>query len=315
MFSSIWDDIKREYSYGNMVTRLIIINAAVYVVVNMLWVVLRITNAWTTPPVYDKILQFFETSSSWWHNLTHPWAFATNLFLHEGFFHVLFNMLFLYWFGRIVGDFIGNHRILPLYLLSGLVGNLAFVLSVNIFAYGGGSLHYALGASGAVMGITVAAAVISPDYIMRLILLGDIKLKYIVAALVMIDLVGMAGDVNTGGHFAHLGGAAFGWFFVVQLREGRDLAAPVNRILNSVQDFFVGLTSGAPRRQRPHMAYKNPNREKFGGQASAGGQHKSDSGGMSRQERIDNILDKIKQSGYESLNEEEKEFLFKASKE
>ncbi|MCB0375588.1 MAG: rhomboid family intramembrane serine protease, partial [Sinomicrobium sp.] len=201
MISSIWEDVKRQYSLGNMVTRLVIINVAVFLAISLLWIILRIGFGWSDGGmrIYDSISQFFMLSSDWLHNLTHPWVFITSMFFHQGLWHILWNMLFLYWFGRIVGDFLGNHRVLPLYLLGGIVGGLAYFLSVNLLPYGDGKIHYALGASGAVMAFVVAAGFISPDYYMRLLFLGDVKLKYVVAVEVLIDIFGIAGDYNTGG--------------------------------------------------------------------------------------------------------------------
>ncbi|MCB0550547.1 MAG: rhomboid family intramembrane serine protease [Phaeodactylibacter sp.] len=315
MLQSIWDDVKREFSYGNMVTRIIIVNVVIYVVVNIVWIIARISNQWMTPEWYTKFMQFFMMSSDWLHNLTHPWVIITSMFLHEGFWHILWNMLFMYWFGRIVGDFIGNQRILPLYLLGGILGGIVYFLSLNLLPYGGEGAHYALGASAAVMAIVVAAGAIAPDYVMRLLFLGDVKLKYIVAVLVFIDLVGMAGDINTGGHFAHLGGALFGWLFVVQLRSGNDWSAPVNNFLDSISSFFSNLFSGN-RGGRPKVVYRNPNRtrSRANSRSSSRGEASSDSNGKGYQERLDAILDKIKKSGYDSLSKEEKEFLFNASK-
>ena len=309
MFRSIWDDVKREYSYGNMVTRIIIINLAFFVIVKLLWVVLMIGNAWVEPEIYRTISRFFMISSDWMHNLTHPWVIITHMFFHEGVFHILWNMLFLYWFGRIVGDLLGNHRVLPLYLLGGLVGGFIYFVTAKLLFPG---TSYALGASGAVMAIVVAAGTTSPDYIMRLILLGDIKLKYIVGALVFFDVVGMGSNINTGGHIAHLGGAFFGWLFVRQLREGNDLSIPVNKLLNRVQDFLKSLVGGKPRsRKGPKVVYRNPNRKKS---THSKGNSASDLHDLSHQEQLDRILEKIKKTGYENLTEEEKEFLFNASK-
>ena len=314
MLQSIWDDVKREFSYGNMVTRIIIVNVAVYVVVNIVWIIARISNQWTTPEWYNSFMQFFMMSSDWLHNLTHPWVIITSMFLHEGFWHILWNMLFMYWFGRIVGDFIGNQRILPLYLLGGILGGIVYFLSVNLLPYGGAGAHYALGASAAVMAIVVAAGAIAPDYVMRLLFLGDVKLKYIVAVLVFIDLIGMAGDINTGGHFAHLGGAAFGWLFVYQLRNGSDWSAPVNKLLDTISDSFKNLFSGR-RGGRPKVVYRNPNRNANRNRSQASKQRgEAASDNKNYQERLDGILDKIKKSGYDSLSKEEKEFLFNASK-
>ncbi len=318
MFTSIWEDIKREYSYGNTVTRIILFNVGVFLAINIVWVILRISNGWVTPPVYDKIVQFLSISSSGWHNLTHIWSVITHMFLHERFFHLFFNMLLLYYFGRIVGDFIGNHRVLPLYLLAGIAGALLFYISINVFPYGGGSLHFALGASAAVMGIVLAAGVLSPDYIFYLPLLGPVKIKYIIAVMLLIDFFAMAGNTNTGGHFAHLGGALFGWIYIRQLRRGRDLSVFVNRLIYSITLLFNPEARKQEQRKGPHMVYKNKDKKKTTARQQqrrskqSKPNHTSDN--MSHQDQLDNILDKIKEQGYESLTPEEKEFLFNASK-
>lgn len=317
MFTSIWEDLKREFDNGNMVTRLIMANVAVFIFVTVVWIVMRIFSGWSDAPFYMSFIRFFEISSDWWHNLTHPWVIFTHMFLHTGFWHILWNMLFLYWFGRIVGDFIGNQRVLPLYLLGGLVGGVTYFITYNLLPYGAGT-SYALGASAAVNAFVVAAATISPDYIMRLLLLGNVKLKYIAAALIFIDLVGMAGNINTGGHFAHLGGAFFGWLFVHQLRQGNDMAEPVNEWLRKASDFFATLKNKVQgnHRPRPKVVYKNKEKTRRSNYGSNKGGHRRDaSKHLSHQEQLDSILDKIKKSGYDSLSQEEKEFLFNASKD
>ena len=322
MFRSIWEDIQREFSYGNMVTRLVIINVMVFIAINLTWVVFQIANGYVSSPWYQEVLSFFALSSNWLEVLLHPWSLITSMFLHEGFFHVLFNMLLLYWFGRIIGDLLGDHRVLPLYLMSGLAGNVVYFITANVLSYSaGGSI--AFGASGAVMGIVIATAVLSPDMEMRLLLFGNVKLKYIAAAFLLIDILGIGSMNNTGGHFAHLGGAAFGWFFIRRLQQGDDLSAPVNNFLTKIQNFFRGL--GQPRdpdkKRGPRMAYRNPNsttssarkktpRGTAAARSSAGG----DTSVISHEERVDAILEKIKESGYDNLTEEEKKFLFNASK-
>lgn len=322
MFRSIWEDIKREFSYGNMVTRLVIINAMVFVGINLIWVVLQISNGYTTSSLYREILSFFAISSDWLEVLIHPWSIITSMFLHEGFFHILFNMLMLYWFGRILGDLLGDHRILPLYLMAGLAGNLFYFISANTLPYAaGGSIAY--GASGAVMGVVIATAVLAPDMEMRLLLLGNVKLKYIAAALLLIDIIGIGGMNNTGGHFAHLGGAVFGWVFIRRLQRGDDLSAPVNNFLHKIQEFFRSLGQSRKKERGPRVAYRNPKNKKEQAPSTSrfsrrtaskkGGKGASDSP-LSHEERVDAILEKIKESGYEELTEEEKKYLFNASK-
>ena len=172
MFKSILDDVKRQFSYGNMVTRLIIINVAVFIFINILWIILYHGNAGVVPKFYTDFIHFFAISSSFWQIITHPWSIITNMFMHEGFWHILWNMLFLYWFGRIVGDLIGDQRhILPLYILGGIAGVVAFVGSANLleYSYGGGGPYYALGASAGVMAIVVGSGFLAPEYNIRLL--------------------------------------------------------------------------------------------------------------------------------------------------
>ncbi|NBC07133.1 MAG: rhomboid family intramembrane serine protease [Bacteroidetes bacterium] len=313
MLQSIWDDVRRELDKGNMITRLIIINIAVFVAINLVNLILFIANGGTPSPLYQKILHFFCMSSDWTFFLTHPWGLFTSMFLHEGFFHILWNMLFLYWFGRIVGDFIGDQRILPLYLLGGVAGGVLFFISANLLPYGAGG-SFALGASAGVMAIVVAAGTISPDYIMRLLFIGDVKLKYIVAVLVFLDLILIPQGGNTGGHFAHLGGALFGYIFVAQLRSGNDMSRPVNNVLDSIRGFFERLFSGQGPRKRPKVVYRNPSKKRSRRSTKGSAASDSPSKDSVNQEKVDAILDKIKQSGYDSLTAEEKEFLFNASK-
>jgi len=296
-----------------MITQLIIINVAVFVIINLVRLFLFLGNGGAVPELYNTILHFFCMSSDWKFFLTHPWGMVTSMFLHEGFWHLLWNMLFLYWFGRIVGDFIGDQRILPLYLLGGLTGAVVFFISANLLPYGMGG-RFALGASAGVMAIVVAAGTISPDYIMRLLLLGDVKLKYIVAVLVFLDLILIPSGGNTGGHFAHLGGAFFGWLFVAQLRNGNDFSEPVNNILDKIRDVYTRVISGKRSSRGPKVVYRNPSRKRS---TTSRGQAASDTNNRNSsayQEKLDAILDKIKDSGYESLTKEEKEFLFNASK-
>jgi len=217
----------------------------------------------------------------------------------------LWNMLFLYWFGRIVGDLIGDHRILPLYIMGGLTGALAFFLSANAIGYGGGSTVYALGASGAVMALVTSAGVLAPDYRMHLILIGEVKLKWVVAALIFLDLIGTASNINTGGHFAHLGGVIFGWFYIVQLREGRDPGAWVQQIMDGISGLFRAQKSTGKSGSRMKVVHRKEGSRSTGYTAP---QRTADF-----QAELDRILDKIKATGYDSLSDEEKEFLYQAS--
>ena len=293
MLQSIIDDARREFRTGNMVTRLILINVIAFICINILKLLFRLSNSGTIPEVYYDIRNFFCVSTDFLHNITHPWVFVTTNFLHEGFFHLFWNLLLFYWFGRIVGDLIGDKKILPLYLLGGIFGCLIFFLGMNLDLFGGGVETYALGASASVMAVIVAAAVISPDYTIHLLFLGPVRMKYIAFVLVLIDLFALS--PGSGGPIGHLGGAAFGAIFVKQMRAGRDMSVPVNRFFERVNGFLRRLKGqgGSTSKLKKRVLTEEE---------------------LTHQEKVDAILDKIKAKGYESLTKEEKEFLFHASK-
>jgi hypothetical protein len=232
------------------------------------------------------------------------------MFFHLEFFHILWNMLLFYWFGRVTGDFLGNHRILFLYFCGGIMGAVLFFLSANLLPYGAGGTRMALGASAAIMAVVVAAGTIAPDYQFRLLFIGDVKLKFIVLALLIIDLISITANTNTGGHFAHLGGAVFGWVFVRLLQEGHDLSLPFNRMSAYFEHLFSSVRY-SQRSNHPLKVIHRKNRPK----ANPGRKTEKKVGSsLDYQAQVDHILDKIKREGYESLTAEEKEFLFQASK-
>jgi Rhomboid family len=215
------------------------------------------------------------------------------------------NLIFLILFGNIVGDLVGDRRVLPLYLLGGLVGNLLFVLSGFLIYY---PVPYALGASGAVMALAGAVLILAPDYRVMLLLLGEVKVKYVILVLILLDMVALANNSNTGGHIAHLGGFFTGIFSVYALRDGRDFTEPINRFT----DWLFGLFS---TRKSPKMKARvkpAPMKATVGGAFK--GNQASDTNDLSYQEKLDAILDKIKQKGIEGLTPEEKNFLAEASK-
>lgn len=300
MLQSILEDVRREFRMGNMVTRLVIVNIVGFLLINVLRLTFWLSNAGVVHPLYFQIRRYLTLSSEPWFDLTHPWVLLTSIFLHEGFWHLLWNMLFLFWFGRIVGDLIGNHRVMPIYVLGGLFAGLIFILSAQFLPFGNHGEVYALGASGAVMALVVAAGMIAPDYGLHLILIGEVKLKYVVAVLVLLDLLSLANNSNTGGHFAHLGGAFFGYLFILSLREGVDLSAPVNKVTGSIGELF---TPGRKTRRGPRLVYTQDN---FVQDTT---RKKVDD----PQQKLDAILEKIKQKGLESLTAEERTFLEKKS--
>lgn len=301
MLESIKDDIKKTFEYGNMVNRILIINLAVFVVIILLKVFLQPFEG-----VYESILRNLQISADPVRTFLRPWTFISHMFLHVGVWHIAWNMILFYWFGKIVGDLLGDNKILAIYIYGGLFGGLIFMLSFNLL--GMGAIGFAHGASAAVMAVIMVAALVAPDYNLRLLLIGDVKIKYVALAMIILDIAGTAGDYNTGGHFAHLGGVFFGWFYVYQLRAGNDMAIGFNRMLDKIQSLFS---------KKETAKEKSPLKVKYKAKdisSKARGNRRSDNNNVPFQERVDAILEKIKAHGYDNLTDEEKEFLFQASK-
>ncbi|MFN0035421.1 MAG: rhomboid family intramembrane serine protease [Saprospiraceae bacterium] len=303
LFKSIWDDLQYSLRAGNMVTKLVVINFAVFVAIKLIYLALRVFLLRAPDTAYDTMLGYLWLHADLGTLAWRSWGILTHAFLHDDFFHLVNNMIGLYLFGTIVSDLIGDRRILPIYLLGALVGAAIFVITAQFFLSVGA---YALGASAAVMALGGAALILAPDYRVPLLLLGAVKVKYIVLVLVLLDLVGIAGTYPAGGHAAHIAGFAMGCFFVYQLRDGRDWAVPVNNFFAWVSRLFS--SKPGPKFQRPKNAASM--RATFGG---AKGNSRSDAHDFSFQEKLDAILDKIKAQGYESLSQEEKDFLYEAS--
>ena len=294
MVQALLDDLKREFSSGHMVTKIIIWNVVIFFGINILRLIFMISDA---GGIYEGVRDFFLISNDPIHILTHPWAFITTNFIHEGLGHIFWNMWLFYMFGKILSDLIGERKILPLYLLAGMVGCLCYFLFMNMPFFGEGVITPALGASASVMGIIMAAGWAAPHYKINLLLIGSVKLMHIAVVLFFIDIIALA--PQAGGPIAHIGGALFGGLFIYLMRAGTDLSDPVNNIIDRIQNFAGSLRSD----EDPPMNQKKQAKRK-----------PKEPLPFSHQERVDQILEKIKASGYESLTAEEKEFLFLASK-
>jgi len=306
MVDSVLNDIKQTFRSGNMISKIILVNVGLYIILNLINV-FDFQSSTNPDSVFNVIRDALSLPSSLSQFIRQPWSILTHMILHIGFWHILWNMLLLYWFGRIVGDLLGDERILPLYIMSGIFGGLIFMLHDLYLPGGSGGAALAMGASAAVMAIIWTAAMVSPDYQMHLLILGAVKLKYIALGLLFLDLVGSAGNINQGGHFAHLGGAVFGMFYVWLLREGTDLTAPF---------YKKGSPYGRPPKKERTVKVEKTSRSKF--KVVRNEAKTNNKGTLSQkpdqQKELDRILDKINASGYNSLSDEEKDFLYRASK-
>ena len=289
---------------NNTLHKLILINVLIYIIVGIIEVVFILFKL--KMPVFYSIWNNLSLSALPHQVILKPWTLLTYMFMHSGFFHILFNMLMLYWFGKIFMDYLFNRKLLTTYILGGLSGALLYLLAYQFIPYlqERAPMLGMVGASASVVAIIVATATLLPNYQVMLMFIGAVKLKYIAIVLVLIDVLSLKGT-NTGGHFAHLGGALYGFIYVVQLQKGRDIGAWLGVIFDAVFKFIIGLFRPAPR-TKPFKVYRNE--DKTPNQPHPNKQTRPDP------KIIDDILDKIAKSGYESLSEKEKDILFNASK-
>jgi membrane associated rhomboid family serine protease len=285
---------REKFSSFNTLERIIAVNVIIYLLVNVGNVVFRLFN-YPEGIVGDFMSDWLAVPSSLKTLIIKPWTIISYCFFHENFFHILFNMLWLYFMGRIFTEYLGEKKIFPVYLLGGIVGAGFFIIFYNLFPLFNREVNYAiaLGASASVLAITVAIATLLPDYEVAVFLpQWRVKLKYIAIALFVMDLLSITGS-NAGGNIAHIGGALFGFIYIRLLKKGHDLSLPL-------QQFFSRISgSGKPKIKVVYR--KGNNDEDYLSNKS------------NNQEIIDKILDKISRSGYASLSNEEKDILFKAS--
>jgi len=305
--NSIIDDIKQEFRFGDIVNKLIILNVGIYFITILVFIAFRFSSGDLDNSTFYKIFHWFSLPANPIQLLKQPWSLFSHMFLHSptSFFHLLFNMISLYIFGRILLIFLKTRQFLSIYFLGGIAGAFLFIILTSLIPMLG-SNGYAVGASAAIMSVVLAAATLSPDYSIRLIFLGNVKIKWIALAFICFDIMGLAGSSNLGGHIAHLGGAIFGILFITQLRKGNDWSIGPNRMVENIG-------SRLSRNKKPTVAYVNE--EKLQKTNSSVKAKSSFIDEDSTQQKIDAILDKISEKGYDSLSKKEKEFLFKYSKD
>ncbi|MCH7408741.1 rhomboid family intramembrane serine protease [Belliella sp. DSM 111904] len=311
MYGGFWDNLKNAFRYNNnSLYKLIAINLLVFFAVLVFRIVLSFSGA---ENVYRTLLSYLMMPADLGQFIQQPWTILTYMFLHEGIFHILFNMLFLYWFGLLLMEYLGSRKLANIYILGGISGALLYVLMYNVSPMFAEVLPAAkmLGASAGVYAIVVAAATLSPNTTFHLLLLGPVKIKYIAIFYVFIAFANSAGN-NAGGELAHLGGAAMGFWYVYQLRKGNDWGKPIQ----AIGQFFESLLS--PKRKIKVTYKKKYTKETQNSNYSTSSKSSATSSYSSTtdatQEEIDDILDKIAERGYEALSKEEKRKLFEFSK-
>lgn len=292
------EDIKNQYKNGSVLIKLIFINLAVFLVVNLLGVALWLFNIIEG---VNLIASWFSLPSNVSQIIMKPWTIVSYMFLHTGFLHLFSNMILLYFAGRLFVQYLGEKKLLVVYLLGGLLGGLLFIFFFNVFPVFNEIflISTAMGASASVIAVLVAVTTHLPNYpIIIPFVQKEIKLKYITMVFVVLDLMNIQSQ-NSGGHIAHLGGALFGFMYIQQLKKGKDFTLGFSRFLDYVKALFTP-------RKKMKVVYKKPGKTKSN---KAYNEQK-----VNNQKQVDAILDKISKSGYDSLTGQEKSILFDASK-
>ena len=296
------DDIRRIYRGSSMLMRIIFINIAVFLILR---IVAFGAMLFTTDVA--GMLHWVDLSSDCGVVLRRPWTVVTFMFTHFDLWPILFNMLWLYWIGRIFLEFFSPKQLMGLYLLGGWGGMVFFLLAYNFLPAFAGFQGCLMGSSASVIAIVVATALYVPDYKIGLLFLGQVSLKWI--ALVGLVFILLSLDVrNPGGGIAHISAALVGVWYALRIKRGRDITRP----LNAVIDFIVGLFNGRSWRlpefrRRKQAPPTTDQAHRPAGRAATPPDTVSE-------EELDIILGKIKVAGYDALTDEEKDKLFKASR-
>ncbi len=295
MNGGILDDFKNAWNKpNNAVAQIILVNVIVFVFTGIMLIF----------GFGNQIRPILGLPSDLGTLVFKPWTVITHMFVHDGFMHILFNMLWFFWFGRIIQEFLGSDKVISLFVLGALCGAATFITAYNLIPQFDQVVSQAtmVGASAGVTAVVIGAAVFSPNYTVYMIFIGPVKIKYIALVTVFLSLIGARGSINPGGEFAHLGGALMGWIFISQLKQGNDIGSWVISLLAFVKSMF------APQ-PKIKVTHRSGNRR-----PSKKSKAKSAESSNTPQAEIDAILDKISEKGYESLSKDEKQKLFNASK-
>lgn len=295
--AGIFDDLRRTFRQGNIVVRLIYVNVIIFVLSLLLGVVLGLFNVGIS-----SFLSKFYLPADLLQLVRRPWTLISYMFMHAGVWHLLGNMLWLYWFGRLFLYFFSAKHLRGLYVVGGLLGGLLYIVAYNLFPVFSTQLYSAtlVGASASVLAIAIATAVREPEYRINLMLIGPVRLKYFALFIILFDIL-YVGSNNAGGHIAHLGGALAGWWFARGVSRGYDITRGVNVCIDALCGLF-----GPRKHRKPKM--------KVHTQSGRSADYEYNARKKANSDEVDKILDKLKQSGYSSLSDEEKRRLFEASK-
>ena len=305
---AIIDTVKHKWRVSTMLMRLIYVNIAVFLVIRIGAIVCMFAG------VSELVwLRWFELASMPQWLCDTPWTVVTYMFSHFDVLHILFNMLWLYWFGTVFMLTGTQKQVFALYLYGGIGGALLYLLAFNTLPAFAGQASLLIGASASVIAIVVATAVIHPEYRMGLLFIGSVSLKWIAIITLGLFMLGLTGN-NAGGHVAHVGGAVVGLIYGLCFKNGRDITKPFNKLIDRmVVAFSGGVRVKRPKAKRFTKSHKKQQTETAQKQ-SQDKRQKDINATPEDQAALNAILDKIKKSGYSALTADEKRRLFEVSK-
>lgn len=295
-----WQNLKQQY-FTNLtaVKQLLLINIAAFALVSLVRLFSYFFNLSEST---NEFVNYLYVPGDLRQFIFRIWTPLTYQFMHTGIFHILFNMVLFYFMGTLLFDFLGSKKVWTIYVLGGITAALVFIISFNVFPVfsTGKTMGLLVGASGSVMAITAATATLVPQYEILLFGAFRVKLKWLALGLILIDIAGIPSG-NPGGGIAHLGGAFFGIVYVLTI-QGKINNSFINFLKNIPKRF--SMTPKTKLKKDSKSAFSNSDRKKA---------QSSQRSIRPNQNEIDAILDKISNSGYDSLTKSEKELLFKAS--
>ncbi len=288
---SILKELKQQYILGGVTEKLIYWNVALFVIP---WIINGLLSLFG---IGFNFIDYISLSSNPSDLAWKPWSIISYAFFHADIFHILFNLIILNFVGRLFLTFFTQKQLLSLYLMGAIFAGLIYILSYLFFPALSNQLVTLVGASGAIMAVLFAVSSYAPHMQIRLLLIGNIKLWHIAVFYLVIDLISLS-YTNVGGHIAHLGGALFGYLYASQLKKGTDITKGFTSLMDSIVNLF---------KAKKNTPFKKVHKNTTNTKPKPSPKDKS-------QQQIDEILDKISKSGYDSLTKDEKEFLFKAGK-
>jgi membrane associated rhomboid family serine protease len=290
-------------SDGNALVNLVVCISVLFVILKFILVIYQLTDL-QVEAYYRNVFNWFVMPADLGKLVTRPWTLLTHMFVHQGVFHMIANLLWLWVFGYILQDLTGNRKLVPIFLYGGFAGALTYILAYYIVPRLQGGLPTAqlLGSNAAVMAVAIATTTVAPDYRIFPMINGGIPLWILTALYIIVNFAGL-GSGDPAVYLSHVAGGAIGFFFIYQMRRGRDWSVWINQFFDWFDNLFNPNIPPKKKKWKDEFFYKVSGSKPYTKTPNL------------TQQRIDAILDKINQEGYHMLTQEEKEILRRAADE